>query len=483
MTTGCLVRHPAPQPTESLLGYVLRLSEKNGYISPLGVCRLAGIKQNGLSAIGLKVDKLAAIANCGMAELGQIAFAHSVNGHRISQLLGHQLAPREINRTHPKICPECVTERGCIEAHWHLELMVGCPIHRCVATSQCPQCGEGLRWLRPGLLECDCGGNLGDSDMPPISIAEAELLNALRRKLLRYPAGDDDCSSLPEEQLMTMNLRSMLAVVRALAKHRLIADNCTADPGNRQVILAASKVLTDWPNNFFVLLKDIGEQGSVGEYGGVGKQYGDIYQALFRNSAVSPSDYADFLRDAFLEFAMGGHVHPFADDNSIASLDTELQPVATDAEYGAQAEMLLKTAKRLLKTLRRFSTSTPKYSTTGHLSSEMLTDGCRRRREPGMILDIVRQGSALGRVKLVDLQIADGAGPAFYRAYIPLAAIAATEQATIVELMRRCSEGNVRVLLLRVSKQGLQPIIRATDRGRLTSSVREDEGLAIAPAT
>ena len=39
-----LVRHPAPYPTESLPGYVLRLSELNGYPSPRSLYRMAEMK-------------------------------------------------------------------------------------------------------------------------------------------------------------------------------------------------------------------------------------------------------------------------------------------------------------------------------------------------------------------------------------------------------------------------------------------------------
>lgn len=61
----------------------------------------------------------------------------------------------------------------------------------------------------------------------------------------------------------------------------------------------------------------------------------------------------------------------------------------------------------------------------------------RRRREPGMILDMVRHGFKLGRLDLVDLQIADGGGAAFRREYVSLTVIAEAEQRNTVELMRR----------------------------------------------
>jgi hypothetical protein len=312
--------------------------------------------------------------------------------------------------------------------------------------------------------------------MPPISQAEAALLDIIRRKVLGYPAAEDYPLSAPREQLMTMDLRSMLAVVRAIAKYRLLADRCTADLDDQQIVLAASRVLTDWPKNFFVLLKDIGQQASAGEYGGVGKQYGGIYRALFRNRAITPTACVDFLRVAFLDYAMDCFEPASVSDDSSDSLGPERQRFLTDAEYAERARLNQKTATRLLKTLQQSSKPIAKGPTSASFADKTRTDICRRH-DPGMILDMVRHGSKLGRLYLVDLQIADGAGALFRREYIPLTTIAVAEQMSTVELMRRCAERNVRVLLLPITKQGLQPIIRATNQRRLTACRTEDEDL------
>jgi hypothetical protein len=266
----------------------------------------------------------------------------------------------------------------------------------------------------------------------------------------------------------------MLAVVRAIAKHRLVADRYTADPDAQQNILAASSVLLDWPKSFFVLLKDIGQQASTGEYGRVGKQHLSIYRALFRNRAIGSTQCTDFLRVAFLDFALDYHEHGSARGGSSDSLSPECQRFLTDAEFGARAELHQKTATRLLKTFRPTSKSIAKSPRNVSFANKKGTDIYRRRRDPGMILDMVRHGSKLGRVNLVDLHIADGAGPLFHRKYIPLSTIADVDQRSTIELMRRCAERNVRVLLLPITKQGLQPIIPATDQGRLAACVTKD---------
>lgn len=158
MTTPLLPLHPAPYPTESLIGYVLRLSETNGYASPWNLYQLAGMRQNETRTTGIRVEKLAMIANHSSPQLEKLAFSPSTAHPRWARLLGHPIVPTDIEITKPKLCPQCVTEKGFVEAHWHLEIMVACPVHRCMALSACPKCGNALSWFRPGLLECKCGG-------------------------------------------------------------------------------------------------------------------------------------------------------------------------------------------------------------------------------------------------------------------------------------------------------------------------------------
>src|ERR1700730_17613977 len=176
-----LVRHPAPYPTESLLGYVLRVSEGNGYSSPWSVYCLAGMKSNEIRASGVKLEKLARITDWPQEKLDAIAYSAPPDQPRWSRLLGHPLLPQDLNLTRPRFCPQCLCEKGFLEAHWDLALMVACPVHRVSLVSCCPQCGRRLRWFRRGLLECECGGDLSNCDLSSISEAEVGLLNIIRR--------------------------------------------------------------------------------------------------------------------------------------------------------------------------------------------------------------------------------------------------------------------------------------------------------------
>ncbi len=224
MSMPLLVRHPPPYPTESLLGYVLRVSEGNGYNSPWSVYCLAGMKSNEIRASRVKLKKLARVTNWPQEKLDAIAYSAPAGQPRWSRLLGNPVLPQDLNLTLPRFCPQCASEKGFLEAHWDLALMVACPVHQCSLAASCPQCGRHLRWFRRGLLECACGGDLSGCDLSSISEAEAGLLQIIRTKALSCPPPESNPMGLPQDQLTAMSLRSMLLAIRTLGKHRIKAD-------------------------------------------------------------------------------------------------------------------------------------------------------------------------------------------------------------------------------------------------------------------
>lgn len=154
---------------------------------------------------------------------------------------------------------------------------------------------------------------------------------------------------MPQDDLMAMTLRSILIVIRALAKYRLIADNCMTLTGERQIILAASCVLTNWPRNFITLLENLGERLPADVAGGVGKQFEGIYRALFRNRSIEQRR-TDFLRIAFLDFAMNHWSRGYVDHKLIKEIrDAGPKRFLTQTEFAALIGVRQVTAARLLK--------------------------------------------------------------------------------------------------------------------------------------
>jgi hypothetical protein len=326
------------------------LAEANGYASPWSVYSLAGLKQSEIRTSGFNLEKLAGIINRPASELESIGYSAPLNQPRWARLLGHRLVPADLNIVNPGLCHRCVAEKGFIEAHWHLTLMIGCPVHKCISAQCCAKCGKRVRLFRPGLLECGCGGNLMECVLPPLPKADSALLDILRRKVLELPANDENPLSLPRDQLIAMNLRSMLLVVRALGRHRLIADGSTSLEDERQLISAAAGVLVDWPKNFIALLLDIGKRLQPNGKGGVRKQFEPIYGALFKNCAINPSQQADFLRVAFLDFAENHWDRGYVDSKLLWQARGKVTSrFVTKSEFAAQVGIHVLTVSRLLK--------------------------------------------------------------------------------------------------------------------------------------
>src|SRR5271157_2534900 len=245
MTAPLLVRHSAPFPTESLFGYILRLSEENGYTTPWSLFLLAQIRQHEARSTGMKVAKVAQICNRPQTALQSISYRWPGDHQRSCRLLGHLLTPWELAVTAPKLCPECVAEKGFIEAHFDLALMTGCPVHRRSLLSRCSECMEPLRWFRPGLLECHCGGSLRNADLPSISGAESDLLDIVRRKILGLAAWQDYASGLPDLCLEDMSLQPLLSLVGMLGRRRMVVDNDSDRRNAERIVFAAASVLAD----------------------------------------------------------------------------------------------------------------------------------------------------------------------------------------------------------------------------------------------
>jgi len=95
--------------------------------------------------------------NCLKRKLDTIAYSRPPGQPRWCRLLGHPVLPQGPQSDSPKVCPQCLREKGSLRRHWDLALMVACPVHQCSLASSCPECGVVYVWFRRGLLELRCG--------------------------------------------------------------------------------------------------------------------------------------------------------------------------------------------------------------------------------------------------------------------------------------------------------------------------------------
>lgn len=243
-----LVRTPKPADTESFLGYVLRVSEANGYDTPWHILRLAGISQDEMTRANFPVNKLAKILGVSADALDHIAYAYQGQLAEEYKLLGHPLGS-SINQpilrlSSPALCPECVSADGHIDAFFDLKLAVACPVHKRTVISHCPICGEALRLFRPGQLTCRCGASLADAVPVPVTPAVIDLMNILKAKLHSTDLTPSSIKQhLPIKSLLAMPLRALITNLPNLLK--LNRANTRENPLHAAELIA--EALSDWP--------------------------------------------------------------------------------------------------------------------------------------------------------------------------------------------------------------------------------------------
>jgi hypothetical protein len=252
-----LVRTPHHRPTESLLGYVLRISEANGYDTPWHVVAHAGILRGEMTTAGFPVQKLAAILGRSPDDLNDISYSGlDENEDREFRLLGHTLGKglnsEPLRLTKPVICPQCIVEHGYIDAFFDLSVGVACPFHRCQLVASCPCCGESLNWFRPGLLTCKCGASFADVLTKPVSPDLANLMAVIWDKL--HGTSLDDLpkgTNLPARQLAGVPLRRLLGKLPDLGGFQIRSHGATScDSTPIELLDSAAQILANWPNGY-----------------------------------------------------------------------------------------------------------------------------------------------------------------------------------------------------------------------------------------
>jgi hypothetical protein len=97
-------------------------------------------------------------------------------------------------------------------------------------------------------------------------------------------------------------------------------------------------------------LNDLGQQLPADVGGGIGRQFEGIYRALFRNNAIGEPRPTNFLRVAFLDFAVNHWGRGFVDHKLIKELErSRPKRYLTQTEFAARLGVQQSTAARLLR--------------------------------------------------------------------------------------------------------------------------------------
>lgn len=304
-----LVATPRPYKFESLKGYILRLSEANGYNTPNIMLNSTGMSNGEIISIIPSLDKLASLFNLSLTEMTKLGYRKPLGSPSAKHiwLHNHQLPTYFLNIKLPKICTECIVERGFTESFWDLKHAIACPKHNRYLLTTCPYCKKHLSWFRPGLLTCKCGCDLsqhtGDLLNNQVILG---LLAFLRNQLTREPHDYillRERLGFPVEHLQTLTLAELLSIIVKFENKGNYSKSTLEDHKGYQEGLTLAKVgraLENWPEGLYQYLDSFHDERVSPQGFGLRKQFESFCGSLFKSDI--PKEKISFIKDAFIKF-------------------------------------------------------------------------------------------------------------------------------------------------------------------------------------
>ena len=324
-----LVRTPSPHHFESLLGYMLRVTEENGYSSSKDLVRLAGMAPHHAETRQVPVRKLALILGLSLTSLDRYSYLTDPEDPTSSlKLHEHNLGVHARHYrlcTQPKICPLCIKEDGYIDLFWDLSISIACPRHSITALFKCHECKKMLDWKRPGLLLCKCGADYSEAQMEKAEPITLELMEIIYAKVHDEPLlRTRKNSGFPLEKLNDITLGQMLHMFSIFTTS---LGGCTKDLlGNHQEYLThmtqcSYDIFSNWPNNFTKYLRgDNKFVNSTKPNQVFWQKFKGLYEVLYQAGCFNGK--CNFILDELINFGienMYGNLKGFVEIKPLAN--------------------------------------------------------------------------------------------------------------------------------------------------------------------
>ena len=250
-----LIRTPPPLELESPIGYLLRLSNANGFPGIRYPVSMLGFSSSYVVTIGWSFAPLQLLLGSQTLPDG---FGYKV--HRsakgVVSISGHKVASEHVGFRNARICPQCLVEGAFIRSAWDLKAYVACHRHACMMLKHCTQCGVQLSSFRKALTQCDCGADLREQ----VTSEASENLVALMEVLWAKVAEDSSVilkaknERFPVVAMMAMDLDVLCKLIVELTavSYQMLSGYRPARKNLKVAALIPSvaDVLASWPEKF-----------------------------------------------------------------------------------------------------------------------------------------------------------------------------------------------------------------------------------------
>jgi hypothetical protein len=254
-----------PKPDESLMGYVLRLTEENDYETPAWIFNLVGLNNKAINGGWYTlIDN-----DFESASLEQLlGLEHSEFNRFRSRLseLNYQVpttirsASVGLIKFHaPKVCPACLEQASYCRAFWDLFPFTACPTHSAVLIDKCSGCGKRISWARKKVSVCRCGLDWRGSKL----IEATSLTLEVPRQILNLyglSSGESTPTEKGNNPLFELNLNELCEALTIIASYYgFIKEGRHITTKTENLICNnyysyVSRTFADWPASFYKFL-------------------------------------------------------------------------------------------------------------------------------------------------------------------------------------------------------------------------------------
>lgn len=318
-----LLVRPMPEEGESFIGYIVRLTELNGYNTPSWILSLGDIDYMELQwnftfvfSHPDKLKKFAEITGNQVSGLTSLLYLPADSRERLGfegeyDFYGAYLN-RSIIRPHcPKVCPKCLKESGYARRVWDCSLVTACPIHACMLIDTCPKCRRRIKCVRMRLSICSCGCDWREIDPQFLTADELSVSRRVYQLcgLLSKTSKEDK-----ENPLHGLGLRDFVVILTFISGTFRTIAWATGRPSKsiklrnkdlHELYGQAYSVFESWPHNFHEFLRKQ-SSGSIRLNADDGKlntaikrEFGSFYEHLYLDLEGTQFD---FMRRSFAEF-------------------------------------------------------------------------------------------------------------------------------------------------------------------------------------
>jgi len=180
---GCYRNFPQ-EPEESLRGYLLRLSEANGYrnISALIQAATGWTYRSDSALLREFLTSETAVKAMGQMAVGDanhlLRYLAVAIPDGALHMHGRRMDDDAVLDKSAQVCPTCLATRPVAHEDWDLTCVTVCSRHLAVLVDTCHGCGAQILWNRSSLVRCgSCGADYRDST-PIAANAEATDVSA-----------------------------------------------------------------------------------------------------------------------------------------------------------------------------------------------------------------------------------------------------------------------------------------------------------------